>query len=271
MVKAVAALRPTFEITAELEDLPWPVTLAEGTAEPRLICISTPTANGGAQQYAALAAHFRGSRNFGVLPLVGFASGERLPATPEAAVRSIAESALRAADGHPFVLLGHSSGGSLAYAAAGAMERTWGITPAAVVLLDTLSFQHDDDEGIDFTEMMRMNFNRLEQTPIRLTNSRLSAMGRWVALLHVLEIAPTNVPVLLIRCTKPLFEGQFAPTTEEDCEPVVEAATVRLVDADHVSLAREDSAATAEIIEEWLRSDISPDLPGAHVPVRSVD
>ena len=42
-------------------------------------------------------------------------------------------------------------------------------------------------------------------------------------------------------------------------------------DADHMSLALEDSAATAEIIEEWLRSDISPHLPGAHMPVRSAD
>jgi pimeloyl-ACP methyl ester carboxylesterase len=271
MLKIVAALRPTFEVTAELEDLPWPVTLAEGTAGPRLICVSTPTANGGVQQYAKLAAHFRGSRNVSALPLVGFASGEPLPATAEAAVRSIAESALRAADGHPFALVGHSSGGALAYAAAGVMERTWGITPASVVMLDTLSFQHGDGDGIDYPELMRINFSRPEQAPVRLTNSRLSAMGRWLALLRGLDAAPTSVPVLLVRCTKPLVEGQFTPGAEQDSAPVVETATVRLVDADHLSLAREDSAATAEIIEEWLRSDVSPELRGAHVPVLSVD
>jgi pimeloyl-ACP methyl ester carboxylesterase len=254
MLKAVAGLRPTFEMTAELEDLPWPVMLAEGPDRPRLICVSAPTANGGVHQYAALAAHFRSSRDVGALPLVGFASGERLPATPEAAARSIVESALRAADGHPFVLLGHSSGGSLAYAAAGVMESTWGIIPAAVIMLDTLSFRHGDDEGVDYTEMMRINFARVDESPVRLTNSRLSAMGRWMVLLNALEVAPTSAPVLLVRCTKPLFEGQVTPGHEQDREPLLEAATVRLVDADHLSLAQADSAATAEIIDEWLKS-----------------
>jgi hypothetical protein len=118
---------------------------------------------------------------------------------------------------------------------------------------------------------MRINFSRPEQAPVRLTNSRLSAMGRWLALLRGLDAAPTSVPVLLVRCTKPLVEGQFTPGAEQDSARVVETATVRLVDADHLSLAREDSAATAEIIEEWLRSDVSPELRGAHVPVLSID
>jgi hypothetical protein len=96
-------------------------------------------------------------------------------------------------------------------------------------------------------------------------------MGCWLALLRGLEAAPTSVPVLLVRCTKPLVEGQFTPGAEQDHAPVVESATVRLIDADHLSLAREDSATTAEIIEEWLRSDVSPDLRGAHVLVPSVD
>src|SRR5207245_11365636 len=132
----LAGLRPSVEATAELDALPWAVTLAEGPADPPLICISTPTANAGVHQYAPLAAYFRGRRNVRALPLIGFGVGEHLPATPEAAVRSIAESALRAADSGLFVLLGASSGGSLAYAAAGVMESTWGIKPAAVVMLD---------------------------------------------------------------------------------------------------------------------------------------
>jgi polyketide synthase 12/polyene macrolide polyketide synthase len=268
MIKAVAAIRPSVEATAELPDLPWSVTLAEGSAEPPLICVSTPTANAGPQQYAALAAHWRGVRNVSVLPLLGFTPGEHLPANPEVAVKSIAESALRAADGRPFVLLGHSSGGSLAYTTAGIMETTWGITPAAVVMLDTLSFSHAEDEGIDFSQMMRINFARTESIPFRLTNSRLSAMGRWVSLLQTMKITPTSAPVLLVRSTKPLFEGQFEPG-EDPRPPVVETATVRLVDANHVSLAREDSAATAEIVEQWLRAEIVPGVMGASQPART--
>ncbi|SDG75655.1 Acyl transferase domain-containing protein [Sinosporangium album] len=254
MLAVVAALRPTFEAAAELEDLPWATTLADGPRAPRVICVSAPTANGGVHQYARLAAHFRGVREMSALPLVGFAVGERLPATPEAAVRVIAESALRAADGHPFVLAGHSSGGSFAYAAAGLLENTWGIRPTGVVLLDTLSFQHHADEGVDYAGMMRLNFAGEQASPVRLTNSRLSAMGRWMVLLNKLDVQPTTAPVLLVKCGKPLIGVDAAPVGEPEAGPLVPGAEVRLVDGDHLSLVREDSAKTAEIMEDWLGS-----------------
>ncbi|GGP44551.1 hypothetical protein GCM10010214_16800 [Streptomyces abikoensis] len=257
MLATVAALRPTFEATAELEDLPLPATLAEGPDGPKLICVSAPTANGGVHQYARLAAHFRGRRDVSALPLIGFATGERLPATPESATRVIAESALRASDGAPFVLVGHSSGGSFAYAAAGLLESTWGIRPEAVVLLDTLSIQHNSDEGVDYAGMMRLNFAGRDASPVRMTNSRLSAMGRWMVLLNRLEVQPTTAPVLMIQCDRQLLgtesealgTGGAAGAAQE---PLIPSAHVRTVDADHLSMVREDSAATAAIMEDWL-------------------
>ncbi|MFE2408021.1 type I polyketide synthase [Kitasatospora sp. NPDC059408] len=253
MLATVAALRPTFEATAELEDLPWATRLAEGPRPTRLICVSAPTANAGVHQYSRLAAHFRGEREVSALPLVGFATGERLPATPEVATRVIAESALRASDGHPFVLAGHSSGGSFAYAAAGLLEHTWGIRPAGVVLFDTLSFQHNADEGTDYTGMMRLNFTGAD-SPVRLTNSRLSAMGRWMVLLNRLEVHHTTAPVLLVTCDRALTGVDEAPIEQRaQAEPLVPGAQVRGVAADHLSMIREDSALTAEIVEEWLR------------------
>ncbi|MGC9479464.1 beta-ketoacyl synthase N-terminal-like domain-containing protein [Streptomyces sp. WG4] len=252
MLATVAALRPSFEVTAELEDLPWPVTLAEGPAPSRLVCVSAPTANGGVHQYATLSGHFRGKRDVTALPLIGFNTGEALPAHPEAAARIIAESTLQAADGKPFVLVGHSSGGSLAYAAAGVLESTWGIRPTAVVLLDTLSIRHDSDEGVDYNGMMKFNFTAVDDSPVRLTNSRLSAMGRWMVLLNALDVHPTTAPVLEIKCTRALIEGVPAPDPERLHEPVVPDATVRPLDADHLSLIREDSGPAADLVEEWL-------------------
>ncbi|MFF5150570.1 type I polyketide synthase, partial [Kitasatospora aureofaciens] len=253
MLATVAALRPTFEATAELEDLPWATRLAEGPRPTRLICVSAPTANAGVHQYSRLAAHFRGEREVSALPLVGFATGERLPANPEVATRVIAESALRAADGEPFVLAGHSSGGSFAYAAAGLLEHTWGIRPAGVVLFDTLSFQHNADEGTDYTGMMRLNFTGAD-SPVRLTNSRLSAMGRWMVLLNQLEVQHTSAPVLLVSCERALTGADAAPIEQRaQAEPLVPGAQVVGVDADHLSMIREDSEGTARIVEEWLR------------------
>jgi polyketide synthase 12/polyene macrolide polyketide synthase len=252
LLRALAYLRPSFEATAELDDLPWPVALGEGPDEPQLIGISTPTANAGVHQYARLAACLRGRRKVSALPLVGFDAGEHLPRTIAGAVRSIAESALRAADGR-FALVGWSSAGTLAYAAAGVMESTWGIKPDAVIMLDTLSISHGADEGIDFNAIAQLNFADMDDSPFRLTSTRLSAMGRWIALMSSLEVTPTTAPVLLIRATRPMYEGQVLPGAEDDPGPVIASADVRLVDADHTSLGREDSAATAEIIDEWLK------------------
>jgi NADP-dependent 3-hydroxy acid dehydrogenase YdfG len=252
LLGALANMRPSFEVTAELDDLPGPVTLAEGATEPQLIALSTPTANAGVHQYARLAACLRGHRKLSALPLVGFGIGEHLPGTIGGAVRSIAESVLRAAGGRPFVLVGWSSAGALAYAAAGVMESALGIRPGAVIMLDTLSISHGADEGIDHNALMQINFENLEDAPFRLTSTRLSAMGRWMSLMSGLEVTPTSAPVLLIRATRPLYEGQFVPGSEDDPGPVIKSAAVRLVDADHTSLGREDAGSTAEIIEEWL-------------------
>ncbi|MEU4001519.1 type I polyketide synthase [Streptomyces albidoflavus] len=252
MLATVAALRPSFEVTAELEDLPWPVTLAEGPAPTRLVCVSAPTANGGVHQYATLSGHFRGRRDVTALPLIGFNTGEALPAHAEAAARIIADCTLQAADGKPFVLVGHSSGGSLAYAAAGVLEHTWGIRPEAVVLLDTLSIQHKSDEGVDYNGMMKFNFTAVDDSPVRLTNSRLSAMGRWMVLLNALDVHPTTAPVLEIKCTRALIEGVPAPDPERLHLPVVPDAEVRPVDSDHLSLIREDSGPAADLMDAWL-------------------
>ncbi|WP_018680912.1 type I polyketide synthase [Actinokineospora enzanensis] len=251
VLAALAALRPTFAQTAELEDLPWAVPLAEGSQGPRLICVCAPTANGGVHQYSRLSAHFRGKRDVAALPLVGFAAGERLPANPEVAVRVIAESALRASEGRPFALVGHSSGGSFAYAAAGLLENTWGIRPTAVIMLDTLSFQHGDDDGVDYPGMMRLNFADPGASPVRLTNSRLSAMGRWMVLLNAMKVQPTTADVLMIQCARQVLARNGDP----ERPPLVPTAEVRLVEADHLSMVREDCDKTAAIVEDWLTSD----------------
>ncbi|MFD9633388.1 SDR family NAD(P)-dependent oxidoreductase, partial [Streptomyces violascens] len=256
MLRALTGLRQTFENTAELEELPLPTTLAEGPAEPRMICISTPTANGGVHEYARFAAPFRGERHISALPLVGFAAGERLPATPTSAVRTIAESALQASDGNPFVMVGHSSGGSYAYAAAGLLENTWGIKPEAVVLLDTVSIRHDDVAEIDYDSLMHRNFLADEESPVRVTNSRLSGMGRWMGLLSQLDVTHTTAPVLVVRATKETFalEAVAAAAVGDAKSEAFPSADVRIVEADHFSMVRDDAPQTAGIVKEWLGS-----------------
>ncbi|GAA2653050.1 SDR family NAD(P)-dependent oxidoreductase [Streptomyces lunalinharesii] len=249
LVSAMGGVGPSFENTAELEDLPLPTTLAEGSASPRLICISTPTANGGVHEYARFAARFRGRRNVIALPLVGFAPGDPQPATAECAARSIAESVLRASDGEPFVLVGHSSAGAFSYAAAGVLESTWGIKPAGLVLLDTLSIRHEENEDIDYGGLLKANFLASEATQVRILKPNLSAMGRWMHLLNSIHVPQMSAPVLSIQASR-LYPGIAAGG--EGLSQMIPSAEIVEIDADHLSIVRSDAPTAAKIADDWL-------------------
>ncbi|MFC7466565.1 hypothetical protein ACFQVA_01190 [Actinomadura keratinilytica] len=100
--------------------------------------------------------------------------------------------------------------------------------------------------------MMKFNFTAVDDSPVRLTNSRLSAMGRWMVLLNALDVHPTTAPVLEIKCTRALIEGVPAPDPERLYLPVVPDAEVRPLDSDHLSLIREDSGPAADLMDAWL-------------------
>ncbi|MEV8391601.1 MULTISPECIES: type I polyketide synthase [unclassified Streptomyces] len=245
MLKAVANTRPTFETPADLEELSAPVVLADGPSSPRLVFVSAPGATGGVHQYARIAAHFRGKRHVSALPLMGFAPGELLPATSEAAARIVAESALHASDGEPFVLVGHSTGGSLAYLAAGVLEETWGIRPEAVILLDTASIKYRPGEGKDLDRTTRYYLADIDSPSVTLNSARLSAMAHWFMAMTDIETVPTTAPTMLVRCVQSLDGFLF----DTDGVP---ADDIREIQANHLSLAKEHSALTARTIEEWL-------------------
>ncbi|QFU93057.1 Phenolphthiocerol synthesis polyketide synthase type I Pks15/1 [Amycolatopsis sp. YIM 10] len=248
MLKYVAQLRPTFDTPAELEELPAAVTLAEGPSNPRLICISAPGASAGVHMYARIAAHLRGKRHVSALPLVGFAPGESLPATTEAAARVVAESVLEASDGEPFVLVGHSTGGTLAYFAAAVLEQTWGISPEAVILLDTLSLRYDSNEGINFDAVSNNYFNTMDSPAVKMNSARLSAMAHWFMKMTDIGLHP-EAPKLLIRCAVEVDGTELETAMTEVPIPTTE---VRMIEADHMAMVKESSHLTADVINDWL-------------------
>jgi acyl transferase domain-containing protein len=258
MLKAVANLRPMFDSPAELEDLPGPVTLADGPKLPKLICVSAPGATAGVHMYARLAAHLRGKRHVSALPLIGFGDGEALPRTTEAAARFVAESILNGTDGDPFVLVGHSSGGTLAYFAAAVLEETWGITPEAVIMLDTLSMNYNSSEGMDFDAVTTNYFNTMDSPAVNMNSTRLSAMAHWFPLIIDTGLH-TTVPKLLIRCANEV-KGTDLVTTDQDVD--VPTDEIRVVATDHMAMVKEDAGVVAGVMEDWLGTRIEK-LEGA--------
>jgi acyl transferase domain-containing protein/surfactin synthase thioesterase subunit/acyl carrier protein len=253
LLTAVAATRPQFDTPDELAELPTPVTLAHGPVDPQLICVSSPPIMGGVHQYARIAAHFRGDRSVQALPLPGYAAGESLPRSAEAMTLVIADSARRAAYGAPFVLVGHSSAGPLALAAAGLLETRWGVRADGVILLDSLSLRHNPADNVDY-QKLTSHLAAYNDAPsvVAVDRNRLAAMARYLNHLSSLEFPPTTAPTLLVRCNVPLIEGQDVSVVHRQQEQLIPTDAVRTIDADHFSLAQRDSATTAAVIKDWL-------------------
>ncbi|MGW5450340.1 alpha/beta fold hydrolase, partial [Streptomyces asiaticus] len=256
MLRAVADLRPQFTSLAELNSVPEPATLTEGAQGPRLICVATPMAAGGAHQHARLAAHFRGVRSVSALPLPGFGDGERLPATATAAVEAVAEGVLRTAAGEPFVVVGYSSGGVLAYATAHYLEQSGKAQPAGVVLLDSYAVT---DHGM-LPGFEHMTYRLLDMEPAfgPYRSAELSAMSRYFHFLPDFTRDSVKAPVLFVGAEKSFIpETDPGRNTGEFPKALPWGLAHRFVTAsgNHFTLVEEDAEETARIIEEWLRSD----------------
>ncbi|WP_141704222.1 type I polyketide synthase [Planobispora rosea] len=250
LLVAAANIRPV----RTKEEVPEPKSLAQGGQSPRLILFSTPMAMGGVHQHARFAANWRGLRNVHALPVPGFSRGESLPNSTDVVLHIFAESVLRAAEGEPFVLVGHSSGGILAHATAGRLEAR-GVRPAGVVLLDTYPPEHEIAmEAV--VGQMALNLLDREDTFGRFDNARLSAMGRYIGMIHEFELAPLDAPILLVRPDRWL-DGTAAEAVDGIGEWRTSWSTAQAtvdVPGDHFSIVEDESPTTAKAIEKWLES-----------------
>ncbi|MFE2147457.1 KR domain-containing protein, partial [Streptomyces sp. NPDC059456] len=264
LLRAAAAVRPSFETAAELEHVPAAARLADGAEGPHLIFVNTPMATGGAYQHARLVSHLQGKRKVSALPVLGFDASESLPATPQAAVEGLARTVLEAAGGEPFVLIGYSSGGTLAYATAGHLERAHGIRPHGVVLLDTYNVHDGESEGVPMDGLALGMFDK-EAAFGEFDSTRLSAMGRWVELVPDLPLDSVAAPVLFVQCTQSFVPDGDDPSpelTQGKAEPWDPAHTLRPVAANHFTIVEERADDTARVLEDWLASGIA-DAPDA--------
>ncbi|GAA3438731.1 acyl transferase domain-containing protein/short-subunit dehydrogenase/acyl carrier protein [Kutzneria kofuensis] len=249
LLRAVADIRPKFTGVADVDHLPKPVTFAEGTTTPRLICISTPMALGGTHQHARVAANIGGGRHVSALPVPGFARGESLPATAEAAVSVLGEAVTQAAQGDPFILLGYSSGGVLAHATAKHLERQ-GIQPGGVVLVDT--YHVSEGEERDVFEQLAVVLLEKESVFGKFDSARLSGMNAYIDLLPSFDLGRIEAPVLFLRADKSFMDPDD-PTDNWRAVAWDPGHTVVTVPgATHFTIVEEHAAATAQAVNDWL-------------------
>jgi candicidin polyketide synthase FscB len=246
LMGSLAAFRSSFTSAAGLENIPSPVSAARGPATPGMICFPSFAGRSGAQEYARLAAGFRGIRDVSVIPAPGFAAEEPLPATVEALISVHAENIRRSCDGAPFVLAGYSSGGLVAHALATHLQSA-GSPPAAVVLIDTYTAEvfeklwpllpgrvlADDDQSGDAGEDAWLT-----------ATARYFSLG-WSALDR------TDLPTLLVRARE--FDGE--PPANTDWKPswaFSSRLTVVDVPGEHFTMMNDHAGTTARAVNEWL-------------------
>ncbi|TYB44472.1 type I polyketide synthase [Microbispora tritici] len=250
LLRAVSNLRPKFTTPADLGGPIPAVQLADGPARPRLICLSTPMVTGGVHQHARLVRHLT-PRHVSAIPTPGFAAGDSLPATPEAGVLALAEAVIAAAEGEPFVLLGYSSGGTLAHAAAACLEERYGISPSGLVLLDTFKLHEGAGQAIPMQQLAAGLFE-VEEMFGGFDSARLSGMGCWFDMLPDLDIGTVSAPVLFAQCTESFLGTEPADGWQATSWDA--AHTVRQVQANHFTMIDERAHVTARVVDEWLQS-----------------
>jgi acyl transferase domain-containing protein/thioesterase domain-containing protein/acyl carrier protein len=243
---SLARFAPSFSEAEAAGAHPAMLQLAEGATMPELICFPSVLATSGPHQYARFAKPLRAIRDVKVLPVVGFAPGERCPMTMEAAIAVHAHAVRARPTDVPFVLLGHSSGGLLAFAVAGDLARR-GISPTAVVLIDpypaaSLALSYIQQQ------VMRQMLERGPQVP---TDARLLAMGRYLHLFSTWDPAEIEAPTLVVHAGHPpLGDAPLADWRASWALP----HDAREVAGDHFSIMEARAEQTAQVVHDWLSS-----------------
>jgi thioesterase domain-containing protein/acyl carrier protein len=243
LLMAVSEFRPSF---SGPEDLPEPlhrIKMAKGEARPGLICFPPILADSGPQVYARFAHALRDERDVSVVSTPGFLKGELVPASIDAIVRAQAQAVLDHAEGEPFVLVGHSSGGTLAHGVAAYLESI-GKPAEALVLMDI--FRHDR-EALSRVHPEVVGDAGDEEAP--MDDQRLTAMGAYCRIYAGWRPTAISTPTLLVRATEPL---PGTPTDLDWRSTWDFEHAVLDTPGTHFSMMGEHARTTAAAVHGWL-------------------
>ncbi|MFI5867543.1 SDR family NAD(P)-dependent oxidoreductase [Streptomyces sp. NPDC051546] len=238
LLQAEAQRRPTFARGRATGAALDPVTLAEGETAPRIICFPSPLAPADPLQYARFSRQFEGRRSVSCLRLPGYQAGQRLPASREALVDSLAHAVASCADGSPYVLLGHSAGGWLAHETAHHLGvRDCG--PRGVVLLDTGTLAHIGPDVL--SEIARTVW--ADGAEVRPDSAALTAMGWYFKLFSNWTPSPATTPTHWVQAQETIL-GHTAEWPEY--------RTHTTTPGNHLTMMGEHARTTGDCVEAWL-------------------
>ena len=249
LIRVASRMRGSFTVDDLHEHVPPAAVLARAGERTRIVCLPAITATAGPVQYARMSRLFRGEREVVVLPNPGYIDDESVPDSFRTFIALQVEALRRAVGDEPFVLMGHSAGGLIAYAVAGAAERA-GLKASGVVLIDT--FGADSRFSEKTTSVMVDGLFAREHIlgPDAMSGWRLTAMGRYYTLMEECELDTVTSPTLFLRAEEPL---PHQDDDGDDWQPGWPFPhTLATAPGDHFTLMEDHIAETAGIVEKWL-------------------
>ncbi|MEU2724358.1 alpha/beta fold hydrolase, partial [Streptomyces smyrnaeus] len=245
VITGASRFRPSFTTVAELGEAAGSVLVADGAADPAVVCVPSFLAGSGPHQFALLASEFTPRLPVSALVLPGFGKSQPLPASWQVAVEAMARSALQAAAGRPLALVGHSVGGLVAQAITEQLEST-GHRVEGVVMIDTYDIDKAEEREALFVWAMSEILHR-DPTGLVVNDDNLMAMGAYLRLYE--EWAPRGIeaPTLAVRATDPDAELN-API-----DPTWKAADfAESLPADHFSVLESKAPLAARVLGDWF-------------------
>jgi hypothetical protein len=251
LIKAASRLRPTFDRPGGEGPLPEATRLAQGDERPLLVCFPTIAGPPDRRHYAGFAAALENHHDVWHVPLPGFAAGERLPATVDAVVELLSDTARKCVGEAPFALVGQCAGGWFAHEVAHRLEGL-GMAPAGVVLMDTYP---PDDSAVVFETAMNNGMWERVRSLVPVDHAMVSALGGYIRVFADWSPAEIATPTLLLRARDPFPGRTGEPLEGFDIRPSWTLPhTVVEVPGNHLNMLADHAGSTARCVHDWLRT-----------------
>ncbi|MGH3510972.1 MAG: beta-ketoacyl synthase N-terminal-like domain-containing protein [Pseudonocardiaceae bacterium] len=250
LAASVVALRNTFDGVASFGRKARVRQLSYGDHAPHVVCFPSLVALPGEMQYERLSSYFQDISDLSVVIAPGYQPDEPLASSIDALTDVLTEATLRCAQGKPFALLGHSSGGLLAHAVGTHLEAS-GVQPMSVVLLDTFipgSVSPQLNKALIYELLARrpMFAGNFDDSGITVMMTYLQMFQEW-------QPQPVAAPTLVVRPKEGISGSPDEPITGQDWRTHWPLEHVEAeVPGDHFTMSVEHAHTTAESVHGWL-------------------
>lgn len=226
-----------------------PLRLATGTGATALVCVPGFATNLGRPWHAGLAPCFDGERDVFELQHPGVDHGHAVPQDLETLAELHATTVQRHLGDRPFVVVGHSMGGTAAHAVT-AQLAAGDTPPAGLVLLDSYHITPDREaEPWLLALPARIPLTAGERFDTAVDDLTLLSLGAYTRMFRGWQPNPTDVPTLHIRATQPL---PHMPDQWQSSWPGPHHTAD--TPGSHLSMLEEHAPTTAQVIRHWIEA-----------------